>query len=201
MADPPDSKSGSSPPAGIRLPLLRSGTALGLILKILLLATVAGLAVFGAFPLIEQRIWAGLAVLIAATAFLFYIYISPRNIPAKYLVPGTVFLLAFQVFPVLYTIATAFTNFGDGHRGTKQDAIARHRVGSRCSPRGRVRRSSSSRSASTAIRSPATSSFCSATGLRACCTSAPARASRSCPPPTRPSRRPARSRLPGATPC
>ena len=43
--------------------------------------------------------------------------------PAKYLVPGTLFLLAFQVVPVLYTVSTAFTNFGDGHRGSKQEAI------------------------------------------------------------------------------
>ena len=124
MADPSDSKSGSSPPAGkgMRWPLVRSGSALGMSLKLLLLGTVAGIAVFGGFPLVEQRSWGGLAVLVAATAIVFYIYISPRNIPAKYLVAGTVFLLAFQVFPVLYTVATAFTNFGDGHRGTKQDA-------------------------------------------------------------------------------
>ena len=54
---------------------------------------------------------------------LFWVYLSPRRIPAKYLVPGTLFLLAFQVFPVLYTMSTAFTNFGDAHRGSKQDAI------------------------------------------------------------------------------
>jgi len=29
----------------------------------------------------------------------------------------------FQILPVLYTVSTAFTNFGDGHRGSKQDAI------------------------------------------------------------------------------
>ncbi len=54
---------------------------------------------------------------------IFWVYLSPERIPAKYLVPGTIFLLAFQVFPVLYTVSTAFTNFGDGHRGTKEDAI------------------------------------------------------------------------------
>ena len=37
--------------------------------------------------------------------------------------PGTLFLIAFQVVPVLYTATTAFTNFGDGHRGTKDEAI------------------------------------------------------------------------------
>src|SRR5207237_1203077 len=51
------------------------------------------------------------------------LYLTRRHIPAKYLVPGTLFLIAFQVFPVLYTASTAFTNFGDGHRGSKDDAI------------------------------------------------------------------------------
>jgi arabinogalactan oligomer / maltooligosaccharide transport system permease protein len=27
------------------------------------------------------------------------------------------------VFPVLYTMSTAFTNFGDAHRGSQEDAI------------------------------------------------------------------------------
>ena len=54
---------------------------------------------------------------------IFWVYLSPSRIPAKYLIPGTLFLLAFQVFPVLYTMSTAFTNFGDAHRGSKEDAI------------------------------------------------------------------------------
>jgi arabinogalactan oligomer / maltooligosaccharide transport system permease protein len=101
----------------------RSGTALGMIVKIILLGTALGIALFGAFPLIENRNWWLLALLVAVTGLLFLIYLSPRYIPAKYLVPGTLFLLSFQVFPVLYTISTAFTNFGDGHRGSKEDAI------------------------------------------------------------------------------
>lgn len=101
----------------------RSRTALGLTLKLLLLGVVLGIAVYGAYPLVAAQSWAGLALLVAVTGFLFFIYLSPRYIPAKYLVPGTLFLLAFQVFPVLYTVGTAFTNFGDGHRGSKADAI------------------------------------------------------------------------------
>jgi hypothetical protein len=85
----------------------RPGSGTGLILKILLLGLVLALAIFGAFPLVEQRQWLGLALLIGVTALLFWIYLSPRRIPAKYLIPGTLFLLAFQVFPVLYTMSTA----------------------------------------------------------------------------------------------
>ncbi|MFG3600557.1 ABC transporter permease subunit [Micromonospora chersina] len=98
-------------------------TASGLVVKVVLLGLVAGIAIWAAFPLIEAEHWIGLAILAATTAGLFHLYLGRRHIPAKYLVPGTIFLIAFQVFPVLYTASTAFTNFGDGHRGSKDDAI------------------------------------------------------------------------------
>ncbi|SCL18696.1 carbohydrate ABC transporter membrane protein 1, CUT1 family [Micromonospora rhizosphaerae] len=98
-------------------------TATGLVIKVILLGLVAGIAIWAAFPLIEAEMWVGLAILAVTTAGLFYLYLTPRHIPAKYLVPGTLFLIAFQVFPVLYTASTAFTNFGDGHRGSRDDAI------------------------------------------------------------------------------
>ncbi|TDC64440.1 ABC transporter permease subunit [Micromonospora sp. KC207] len=98
-------------------------TATGLVVKVVLLGLVAGIAIWAAFPLVGAGKWVGLALLVATTTGLFYLYLTPRHIPAKYLLPGTVFLIAFQVFPVLYTASTAFTNFGDGHRGSKDDAI------------------------------------------------------------------------------
>ncbi|WBB65070.1 ABC transporter permease subunit [Micromonospora sp. WMMD812] len=98
-------------------------TATGLAVKVVLLGLVAGIAIWAAFPLIEAEKWVGLALLAATTAGLFYLYLTRRHVPAKYLVPGTLFLIAFQVFPVLYTASTAFTNFGDGHRGSKDDAV------------------------------------------------------------------------------
>ena len=100
-----------------------STTTTGMLVKIAVLGLVLAIAIFGAFPLIEQGQWLGLALLVLVTAVIFWVYLSPRRIPAKYLVPGTLFLLVFQVFPVLYTMSTAFTNFGDAHRGSKQDAI------------------------------------------------------------------------------
>ncbi|MEU7901508.1 ABC transporter permease subunit [Actinoplanes sp. NPDC049118] len=101
---------------------VRGGLA-GTFFKVVLLGLVAGLAVFAAFPLIADGAWIALAVLLAATAGLFYLYLTRRHVPLKYLVPGTIFLVVFQLFPVLYTASTAFTNFGDGHRGDKQDAV------------------------------------------------------------------------------
>jgi arabinogalactan oligomer/maltooligosaccharide transport system permease protein len=98
-------------------------TLTGLVTKTVLLGLVAAIAIWAAFPLVATGSWTGLAVLVAVTGGLFYLYLSPRHIPAKYLVPGTLFLVAFQIVPVLLTVSTAFTNYGDAHRGSKQDAI------------------------------------------------------------------------------
>ena len=62
---------GAQPPG--RRPRSGSTTTTGLIGKIVLL---------------------GLALVVGVTAMLFWIYLSPRRIPAKYLIPGTLFLPA-----------------------------------------------------------------------------------------------------------
>ncbi|MCW2738465.1 ABC transporter permease subunit [Nocardioides sp.] len=94
-----------------------------LMVKVVGLAVVAAIALWAALPLIRSDNWWGLGVVAGVTALAFYIYLSPRTVPMKYLLPGTLFLIAFQVIPVLYTVSTAFTNFSDGHRGTKEQAI------------------------------------------------------------------------------
>jgi arabinogalactan oligomer/maltooligosaccharide transport system permease protein len=104
-------------------PAEKSTSVLGQGIRILLLGLVVAVAVWAAFPLADGEHWAGLGLLIATTAGLLYLYVTPRHVPAKYLVPGTIFLVVFQIFPVLYTASTAFTNFGDGHRGSKAEAI------------------------------------------------------------------------------
>jgi arabinogalactan oligomer/maltooligosaccharide transport system permease protein len=107
----------------------RSGTA-GRLIKTVLLGLVVAIAVWAAFPLIENGAWVGLALLVATTAGLLYLYLTPRHIPAKYLVPGTLLLVVFQLLPVLLTASTAFTNFGDGHRGSKAEAVVAIQAGS-----------------------------------------------------------------------
>jgi arabinogalactan oligomer/maltooligosaccharide transport system permease protein len=94
-----------------------------MITKIVLLGLVLALAVFAAIPLISAGNWLWVIIVVVVTVIIFYIYLSPRVIPLKYLLPGTILLLAFVVYPVIGTAAVAFTNYGDGHRGSKEDAI------------------------------------------------------------------------------
>jgi len=98
---------------------MRSGFV---ITRVLVLGVAAAALLYAVPPLVKTGAWVALAVLALATAGLTYLYLTKRHVPAKYLVPGTVFLLVFQIFPVLYTFTVAFTNFGDGHRGSKVDA-------------------------------------------------------------------------------
>ncbi len=102
---------------------LAAGSTRGLLGKILLLGLVAAIAVAMAIPLAAKEEWLWLAVLGLVTLAIFAVYIQPWHIPLKYIVPGTVFLIAFQVVPVVSTFGVSFTNFGDGHRGSKDDAI------------------------------------------------------------------------------
>jgi arabinogalactan oligomer/maltooligosaccharide transport system permease protein len=107
-------------PAGLVL----RGTPLAMAGKIVGLGLVLALTVWLAPPLAAQQNWLMLALLVLSAVAIFAIYLQPWKIPPKYLVPGVVFLILFQIVPVVYTVGTAFTNFGDAHRGTKAAAIA-----------------------------------------------------------------------------
>jgi arabinogalactan oligomer/maltooligosaccharide transport system permease protein len=96
----------------------------GLALKIALLAIVNALAVWSLTVLASRDKWVPLIVLAAATIAIDWIYFMRRAVPLKFLIPGTIFLLAFQVIPVVYTIQVAFTNYSTGHILTKDEAIA-----------------------------------------------------------------------------
>ena len=102
---------------------LNANSVGGLLGKIILLAVITAIAVWLAIPLIGTERWSLLILVIVTTVLLYVIFLQPWHIPIKYIIPGTIFLIAFQVIPVVFTASTALTNFGDGHRGTKDDAI------------------------------------------------------------------------------
>jgi ABC-type sugar transport system permease subunit len=100
-----------------------SGTV-GLAVKFALLALSNALAIWAIYVLLTRHHWVALSLLAVATLLLDLIYLAQRlTLPAKFLVPGTIFLIGFQVFPILYTVNVAFTNYGTGHITTKADAV------------------------------------------------------------------------------
>ena len=95
----------------------------GLAIKIFLLAIVNALAVWAAIVLADEEKWAAVAVLAVTTLLIDLVYSRARALPLKFLIPGTVLMIAFQVVPILYTVNVAFTNYSTGHILSKDQAI------------------------------------------------------------------------------
>jgi arabinogalactan oligomer/maltooligosaccharide transport system permease protein len=91
--------------------------------KVVGLGLVNGLFLLGVPRMIAGAQWGLLVAAAVATVALNIIYLRRDLLPLKYLIPGTIFLLVFQVFPVLYTFYLSFTNYGAGHILTQEQAI------------------------------------------------------------------------------
>jgi len=89
------------------------------------LCVLNAVTIWAAVVLIDHHKWRAVAVLIVATLLLDAIYLVKRwTLPLKFLIPGTIFLLAFHVVPVGYTIDVAFSNYSTGHILSRSEAIA-----------------------------------------------------------------------------
>jgi arabinogalactan oligomer/maltooligosaccharide transport system permease protein len=95
----------------------------GTVLKIVLLSLVSAAMVFAIMILIgnEDYLFAGIVAVV--TLFFNWTYLRRGNLPAKYLLPGLLFMAVFQVYVVGYSAYIAFTNYGTMHNSDKDDAI------------------------------------------------------------------------------
>jgi arabinogalactan oligomer / maltooligosaccharide transport system permease protein len=96
-----------------------------LIVRLLCIGVVLASAVALTPQLVGQGRWGFLAAVWAIALVVGATYITRRGIPAKYLLPGTLLLVTFVVYPVVATAQISTTNLADGTRGTKEQTIAR----------------------------------------------------------------------------
>lgn len=101
-----------------------AGPVRWLILKIVALAVVDAIAVYAVFVLLLNREWLVLGLVVAVTILVNWIYFSRKRIAPKYLTPGIILLIVFQIFTLVYTAYIGFTNYGTGHNGSKEQAVA-----------------------------------------------------------------------------
>jgi len=101
-----------------------SGGMKMLLLKLVLLGILDAVAVYAVLVLASFGQWIVAVVVVAVAALVNWIYFSRRRLPAKYLTPGIIFLVLFQVFVLVYTGYIAFTNYGTGHNGSKEQAVS-----------------------------------------------------------------------------
>ncbi|MFT4156470.1 MAG: ABC transporter permease subunit [Microbacterium sp.] len=99
------------------------GLGWGFLIKLALMALVNAFGVMAAISAWNARSWLVLGVVVLLVAIADWVYFTRRALPLKYLLPGLVFLLVFQVFIFGYTAYIAFTNYGTGHVGTQEQAV------------------------------------------------------------------------------
>jgi len=94
-----------------------------LLFKVIALGIIDAMALYAILVLVQSEQWLIAGIVLAVTAFANWIYFSRGHLPAKYLIPGLIFLFVFQIFAAGYTGYVAFTNYGTGHNSTKDSAI------------------------------------------------------------------------------
>lgn len=123
-ADSEESTGGKGSQEGRERVRSRPSFTTGLIVKLLFLAGINAIAVWSLPLMIEQKWVPGIVAVVVITLLLDYVYLRKRTIPLKYLVPGTIFAVIFQVIPVVYSGYISFTNYSSGNSLTKAQAIA-----------------------------------------------------------------------------
>lgn len=94
-----------------------------ILVRTLVLGVVIGTAIALTPVLVADDSWLFLVVLWLVALVLVATYATGRALPAKYLVPGTLMLALFVVFPIALTAKTSFTNYGDGTRNDQQTTV------------------------------------------------------------------------------
>lgn len=101
-----------------------SGTT-GLVLKLVVMSLLNGLVGWAIIILFTQgRGWWALSVGVVLLVFDGIYLVPNRLLPAKFIAPGSIFLIAYLIIPIFFTINTAFQQYSTGHVLSKTEAIA-----------------------------------------------------------------------------
>ncbi len=100
-----------------------SATVVSLVVRLAALAIINIFAFWLALNLGHDGNWSLAAVLIVMALVVNVINLSPNLWPLRWIAPGLVLLVLLAIYPIFYTVYVAFTNFSDGHRYSKTEAI------------------------------------------------------------------------------
>lgn len=91
--------------------------------RLLGLAFIDAVAIWFAVRLITDGAWLAAGILLLVTLLVNWIFLSEKLYPLRWITPGFLLLLLMVVYPLVYTIYVSTTNYGDGHRLTKEQVL------------------------------------------------------------------------------
>ena len=91
--------------------------------RFIVLYGIVAVLIFSGFKLLQDRSWFMGLFFFISSFLIVYIYAISKKIPGKYLLPGVLLLILFQIYPSFYSGVVAFTNDSNGHQLSKEQAI------------------------------------------------------------------------------
>ena len=101
----------------------RSPKTTQLLIKVVLVGLVDALLIISFAKTVSDEWWLAAAFFVLVFVAVNFAYFTKRSLPLKYLLPGLVFLVAFQIYTMVFTGYASFTNYGSNHLGDKDEAI------------------------------------------------------------------------------
>ena len=96
-----------------------------LVAKIIILSLVSAILLMLCQSAFAKQEYVISAFLLISVLALNYIYLTSRSVPFKFFLPGTLFLVAFVIAPILYTVVMSSYSYKTGNIISKQEAIDR----------------------------------------------------------------------------
>ncbi|MFZ2488384.1 MAG: ABC transporter permease subunit [Anaerolineae bacterium] len=87
------------------------------------MALVVGLLTFIGWQLIRDGSYPFAAAFFITALLFTLVFVRQSTVPLRWIMPGLVFLILFQLYPVFFTVYTAFTNYSTGRNIEKPAAI------------------------------------------------------------------------------
>jgi arabinogalactan oligomer / maltooligosaccharide transport system permease protein len=95
-----------------------------LLIKLLALCVLNALALFLIYRFIEDQIWFLVGTLAIITIVVNVINLWPGLYPLRWMSPAIMIIILLVIYPLVYTVYVAFTNYGSGHILTKAQVIS-----------------------------------------------------------------------------
>ncbi len=100
-----------------------SGSMTAWLMKLVILGVIDVLGIWGIVKSLSTGWWLAVVFLAVVLVLVNITYFRRGGLPMKYLLPGLVFLVAFQLYPAGYTFGASFTNVGTGHEQSQDKVV------------------------------------------------------------------------------
>jgi ABC-type sugar transport system permease subunit len=89
------------------------------------LMLIDAVAIWFIYALIGNGVWPAAVVVLVVTGLINWIYLDDRIYPIRWLTPGLLLMLLMVIYPLVFTLYIALTNYSDGHILTKEEVVNR----------------------------------------------------------------------------